>query len=158
MNNWINSKPLNFIILDLLRYHEREGELWDNNQYVPFIKDDRSQLNIIINSVISDIDNTLRFKLKNYFLNYYLILKDRLGQENCGENWAEFLEYGTTDKKLIELQNIGFERHLASYILENHQDCLVFESGNLIDIDEARITSKMNPSIPEFQEMLRVLI
>lgn len=157
MNSWINSKPLNVIIVNLLRYHEKEGEIWVNNQYIPFVKNDRSQLNLIINSVISDIDSTLRFKLKNYFLNYYLILKDRLGTENCGENWAEFLEYGTTDKKLIELQNVGFERHLASFILENHEDCLVFENGDLVDIDEVKLSSNMDPSIPEFQEVLKAL-
>jgi hypothetical protein len=157
MNNWMNSKPLNIIILNLLNYHERQGEIWVNNQYIPFNKSDRSQLNLIINSVISDIDNMLRFKLKNYFLNYYLILKEKLGEEYCGENWAEFLEYGTTDKKLIELQNVGLERHLASFILKDHADCLVFELDKLLDIDESKLINKIDPNTPEYQELLKVL-
>ena len=42
--------------------------IWNKKEIVKFDKNDREQINIIINDIISDIDNILRFKVKNYFL------------------------------------------------------------------------------------------
>ncbi|MDP4268275.1 MAG: helicase-related protein, partial [Bacteroidota bacterium] len=157
MSNWMNSTPLNQIIINLIKYYENKGQIWDTNRNEYFVKGDKRQINLIINSLISDIDNILRFKLKNYFLNYYLILKEKLGEENAGANWAEFLEYGTTDKRIIELQNVGFPRHLSKYIIENHSDCLEFNDGVLTLINEDKLKQRMNTKEPEYKEMLRVL-
>ena len=59
--------------------------------------------------------------------------------QNAGANWADYLEYGTTDNKVIELQNIGIARHLAQYILDNHEDCLLFENNLLQSVDKNKL-------------------
>src|SRR5699024_12715539 len=61
----------------------------------------------ILNNLISDIETVLRFKIKNYFLNYYLIVSEKIGKEKAGENWAEYLEYGTmrSEEHTSELQS-----------------------------------------------------
>ena len=77
----------------------------------------------------------LRFKIKNYFLNYYLIVSEKNGKESAGINWAEYVEYGTTDSVIIELQNIGIPRHLSMMIKDDYAEFFTFEDGVLVDIN-----------------------
>lgn len=144
MDSWMKSKPLKMIIANTIGYYKDEGQIWEDGSYLPFNYKDKHDINKVINIVISDIDNVLRFKLKNYFENYYMLLKEKFGVLNAGANWADFLEYGTTDKKVIELQNIGIARHLAQYILENHVNCLVFENDLLQSIDNDKLYQDFN--------------
>ncbi|KIM10565.1 MAG: helicase [Sulfuricurvum sp. PC08-66] len=139
MDNWMKSKPLKMIISNTIIYYKNKGQIWENGSYIQFNYKEKHDINKVINLVISDIDNVLRFKLKNYFENYYMLLKEKLGALNAGANWADFLEYGTTDSKIIELQNIGIPRHLAQYILENHESCLLFENGLLQSINKNKL-------------------
>ena len=122
MDSWMKSKPLKMIIASTINYYKNKGKIWENGKYIEFNYKDKGDINRVVNLVISDIDNVLRFKLKNYFENYYMLLKERMGEYNAGVNWADFLEYGTTDNNIIELQNIGLPRHLADYILEHYSD------------------------------------
>lgn len=139
MDNWMKSKPLKMIIANTIGYYKDKGQIWENGSYVPFNYKDKYDINKVINLVISDIDNVLRFKLKNYFENYYMLLKEKFGMLNAGANWADFLEYGTTDSKVIELQNVGIARHLSQYIIENHEDCLLFENNLLQSLDKDKL-------------------
>ena len=50
----------------------------------------------------ADIDTALRFKIKNYILNYSLICAHRIG-DSVSENWVNYIEYGTTDLSLIHI-------------------------------------------------------
>ncbi|KLE14417.1 DEAD/DEAH box helicase [Clostridium sp. C8] len=136
MHNWMKGIPLNMMIINLIKYYSEKGAIWDQDQYVNFNRNSRRHINIIINNLISDIDNVLRYKLKNYFLNYYLIISEKYKDKKHISNWAEFLEYGTTDLSIIELQNIGLPRHLSLFILENYSQCLTFEDGKLVEFDE----------------------
>ena len=110
-----------------------------------------------INNLISDVDNILRFKLKNYFSNYYAILAEKLDDTKAGENWGEFLEYGTNDRRVIELQNVGIPRHLANFLLENYSEFFVFEGGALRTISKSALIETMDVSSPEFKELLEVI-
>ncbi|MBX9865895.1 MAG: DEAD/DEAH box helicase [Burkholderiales bacterium] len=144
MDSWMKSKPLKMIIANTIEYYKQKGQIWENGSYVSFDHQNKHDINKIINLVISDIDNILRFKLKNYFENYYMLLKEKFGVLNAGANWADFLEYGTTDSKVIELQNIGIARHLAQYILDNHENCLFFENDLLQSIDNDKLYQDFN--------------
>ena len=135
MHSWMKSTPLNMMIIYIINYYKKKGEIWYNNKPTVFDPNDRKHINLIINNLISDIDNVLRFKIKNYFLNYYLIVSEKNGKQTAGDNWAEYVEYGTTDDIVIELQNIGLPRHLSMMIKDNYMDFLTFEDGMLIDLD-----------------------
>ena len=135
MHSWMKSTPLNMMIIYIINYYKKKGEIWYNNKPTVFNPNDRKHINLIINNLISDIDNVLRFKIKNYFLNYYLIVSKKNGKQTAGDNWAEYVEYGTTDDIVIELQNIGLPRHLSVMIKDNYMDFLTFEDGMLIDLD-----------------------
>ena len=131
MHSWMKSTPLNMMIIYIINYYKKKGEIWYNNKPTVFNPNDRKHINLIINNLISDIDNVLRFKIKNYFL----IVSKKNGKQTAGDNWAEYVEYGTTDDIVIELQNIGLPRHLSVMIKDNYMDFLTFEDGMLIDLD-----------------------
>ncbi|AJQ95795.1 DEAD/DEAH box helicase [Gynuella sunshinyii] len=157
MANWMDSQPLSWMISNSIKYHEKTGVIWEDNQSVPFNSKSQKHINIVINNLISDVDNILRFKLKNYFSNYYDILAEKLGDKNAGENWGEFLEYGTNDWRIIELQNIGIPRHLANFLLENHSEFFVFEGGSLLSIRKESLIEAMDENSPEFKELVEVI-
>lgn len=137
MFSWMQSTPLNMMIMNVIGYYKRKGLIWDKNKNEKLVFDAQSkyQINLIINDLISDIDNILRYKIKNYFQNYYLLVCEKAGKETAGENWAEYVEYGTTDRIIIELQNIGIPRHLSTIIKKDFLEYLTFEDGALVDID-----------------------
>lgn len=159
MYSWMKATPLNMMITNILNYYKREGEIWINNEMVPFNVENRRHINVVINNLISDIDNILRFKIKNYFLNYYLIVVDKVGKDIAGPNWSEYLEYGTTDKITIELQNLGLPRHLSLLIKEEYKDYLIFEDDLLVDINAQELINNMdiekyNDELEELREIL----
>ena len=84
--------------------------------------------------------------------NNHNILKERLGYSDAGANWADYLEYGTTDFKVIELQNIGIPRHLAQYILDNHKECLSFDNNVLTDIKRDLLENNFDKNSHEYKE------
>ncbi len=153
MDDWMKSKPLKMIIAGSIKYYQKKGEIWDTDHLEIFNSKRKKHINMVVNEVIASIDNLLRFKLKNYFENYNNILKEKLGTKNSGANWANYLEYGTTDFKVIELQNVGIPRHLAQYILEHHENCLVFNNHNdLIEINHIFMNENFNKFTHEYKE------
>ena len=158
MYSWMKSTPLNMMIINIINYYKKKGEIWDKNETIPFDSNNRDQINLIINNLISDIDNVLRFKIKNYFLNYYLIVSEKIGKENSGSNWAEYVEYGTTDSVIIELQNIGIPRHLSVMIKDDYAEFLTFEDGVLADINAEALIGNIDCDRyqDEFEELKEI--
>ena len=64
-----------------------------------------------------------------------MIVSEKIGKESAGTNWAEYVEYGTTDSVIIELQNIGIPRHLSMMIKDDYAEFLTFEESVLVDIN-----------------------
>ena len=51
-----------------------------------------------------------------------------------------YIEYGTTDKEIIEIQNLGFQRNTAIFLKENYM--CIFEKnnkGSIINFDEEKL-------------------
>ena len=46
-------------------------------------------------------------------------------------DWYEFVEYGSTNKKSIMIQKLGFSREAALYILAHESDYVVIVDGEL---------------------------
>lgn len=139
MYTWMSSKPLNMIIGNMINYYKKKGKIWHRNENVLFVHTNKEHINWVINDLIADIDNALRFKIKNYFSNYYLLVVGKNGVEVAGEDWSEYLEYGTTDKVIIDLQNVGFPRHIAMLIKENYEDVLVYDDNELTDVQTEKL-------------------
>lgn len=136
MSEWINGRPLNQMIINKIKYHSEIGTIYINREEIIFEPSNKFHINHLINTLVQDIENKLRFTLKNYFLNYYLISNSKSADDENIENWADYLEYGTIDKKIIELQMLGLDRKNAQYLLANFSPYLKFYNDNLIEIDQ----------------------
>jgi superfamily II DNA/RNA helicase len=159
MYTWISSKPLNMIIGNMINYYRRKGSIWHSNENVPFVYTNKEHINWVINDLIADIDNALRFKIKNYFSNYYLLVSGKNGVKAAGADWSEYLEYGTTNKTIIDLQNLGFPRHIAMLVKEKFEEVLVYEEDGLVDINIEKLLGFLleDNHKQEYQEILEVI-
>lgn len=159
MYTWMASKPLNMIIGNMINYYRKKGSIWHRNEYVPFVHTNKEHINWVINDLIADIDNALRFKIKNYFSNYYLLVAGKNGVEVAGADWSEYLEYGTTDKIIIDLQNVGFPRHIAMLIKENYKEVLVYDENELVEVQIEKLLGLLlgNNHKQEHNEILDIL-
>lgn len=159
MYTWMSSKPLNMIIGNMINYYRKKGRIWHRNEYVLFVYTNKEHINWVINDLIADIDNALRFKIKNYFSNYYLLVAEKNGVEVAGADWSEYLEYGTTDKIIIDLQNVGFPRHIAMLIKENYEEVLVYDENELVEVQIEKLLGLLleNNHKQEHNEVLDIL-
>lgn len=159
MYNWITSRPLKIIIKLSIRFYSQRGKIYRNGKYESFSKENREQVNQVINDIMGGIDTDLRFKIKNYMTNYYLLLCEKYGKENAGEDWTPYVEYGTTNLKNIELQKLGIPIHIASFLLEKITEGIVFQDNCLIEIDKSKILEQINPetNYEEYNEILKRL-
>jgi superfamily II DNA/RNA helicase len=153
-NEWMSGKSLSEMIGSSISYHVKRGTIYISPKQPDEIFDsaNREHLNIIINRVIGDIDEKLRFKLQRYFENHHLLIEARFGLNEAGANWAKYLEYGTNDDRIIALQNFGVTRHLANYLLKFFSEAFIIEGTNLIDIDKKLLIEKFDKNVDEYAE------
>jgi hypothetical protein len=160
LKNWTRAEPLSRLITFSIKYHTDRGVIWfkeegrwTNEKFTGSQK----QINIIIEQIMNDIEQGLRFTIEKYFLNFYLLSKHVLG-DKAGPNWAEFIEYGTLNRKSIELQNVGFSRGASSYLLKQHGDCFAFnELEQLVGIMEEKLFNKYDKKEEYYSEVMEIL-
>ena len=141
MNQWINGVSLNQIITGSIKYKE-EHKLdirLTNGNFATFNSKNKEHINVLIGEIISDIERIIRFHFEKYFNHYFLVLRHILGESNTGENWAILLEYGTQNRIVIALQNLGLSRYTASIIYEKCLPALAIEDGKLKGFNKIEI-------------------
>jgi len=156
MNQWISGKSLNQIINESINYQEQHASAFyiDHANVGPFNREDKRHVNVLIGYIIDDIEKKLRFTFEKYFNHYYLILVELLGEQNAGQNWALLLEYGTQNRTVIALQNLGYSRHTATFIYNNHRECLIVDNDKLVGIDIQKLLSRIDGDSIEFDEIV----
>ncbi|MDW3197486.1 MAG: DEAD/DEAH box helicase [Cytophagales bacterium] len=158
MIQWISGQTLNQIINQAIDFQKTNSTFYVNHQNVgPFNPGDKSHVNEIISDIIENIEKVLRFQFEKYFNHYHMLLKNILGEENAGENWALLLEYGTRDRIVIALQNLGLSRHAAQQINNNHKNCLTIEDSKIMTINKAQLLSQLDKEDITYEEVLKVL-
>jgi replicative superfamily II helicase len=163
INEWINGFSLSQIINQTIDWNAKNNNKiivgYDNNKplYEPFNKQDKVHINIIIERIIEDIEYILRFLLEKYFNHYYQILVKILGENNAGENWATLLEYGTQNRIVISLQNIGFSRNTALKINQHYRNALTIQGGKLQGIKKSLLMNSFRANSLEYEEVRKVL-
>ena len=104
MTKWIKNRSLSQIISESIDYyHTHNRKLWMNNDAIDFDKTNKLHINVLIGNIIDEIEFVLRFQLEKYFNHYHMMVKNILGEDNAGENWAMLLEYGTQNREIIAL-------------------------------------------------------
>lgn len=145
MESWINSKPLKILIQKTIDYYYNNGI--ERNIYIrqedgkmheiKFERQNDVHINKLINDVVGDLENVLRFKIKNYVSNYQALLKNKNDNAQDISDWESYIEYGTTDSITIEIQNLGFPRNLAIFLKNNYLNAFQKdEQGKIYDVDE----------------------
>ncbi|MDF9841473.1 MULTISPECIES: DEAD/DEAH box helicase [unclassified Paenibacillus] len=157
VNQWINGQSLSEMINEALRFYERNNKklmFYENNiQVFEDFNKSKRHINKVINNLISDIENVVRYKLEKYFNNYHAILVSILGEKKAGPNWNVFLEYGTRDTVAVYLQNMGFSRHVSALLTKEHRDLLNIKDGKLISIDKKKLVNRLVQGTPEYDEI-----
>lgn len=159
MNKWINNSSLSQIISESIDYyhiHNRKLRI-NNGDLVDFDKNDKTHINALIGNIIDEIEFVLRFQLEKYFNHYHMMVKNILGEDNAGENWAMLLEYGTQNREIIALQNMGLSRYSAQKIFKECRGAFITENGLLKKIDKSKVLSKLLKDSIEYIEAQRLL-
>lgn len=164
MNSWVNSTPLNTIIKNTIDYYQEQEKqifIYDGPP-IKFNRFNRAHINHIVNQTISDIEHALRFKIKLYVKNYSDLCATKRNSSAPKENtrnWENYLEYGTTDLTIIELQNLGFPRHLANFLKKNYLNFFQTENDVItsFDIDELLCTLRSSDFHQEYKEISLIL-
>lgn len=110
----------------------------------PFSAKSAKHVNLVIEWTLRDIEGGLRFRIIGYLQNFFDISVAAIGIDGAGINVATLVEYGTADRRAIELQEVGFGRAVTMELLSNHEDALQFSaSGELEEFNyEAVIASE----------------
>ena len=85
------------------------------------------------------------------------MLRNILGEEKAGENWATLLEYGTQNRIMIALQNMGLSRYTTSKINRECKNALTVENGKLKSVNKVSILAKFIPDTLEYDEVKNLL-
>lgn len=160
MESWINTKPLKVLIQRTINYFYNNGD--ERNIYirqedgrlrpVKFDKENEFHINKLINDVVSDIENILRFKIKNYISNYQALLKNKGNLGASVVDWESYIEYGTTDNKTIEIQNLGFPRNIAIFLRNNYLKAFKKnKAGIFCSVDEIYLKNNINKDKYRFE-------
>ena len=160
MESWINTRPLKVLIQRTIDYFYNNGD--ERNIYIrqdgklnpiEFNKENEFHINKLINDVVSDIENILRFKIKNYVSNYQALLKNK--EENLSVNvadWESYIEYGTTNNEIIEIQNLGFSRNIAIFLLDKYLNAFKKnDMGIICDVDENYLKNNIDRDKYKFE-------
>lgn len=114
-------------------------------------------LNALIGNIIDEIEFVLRFQLEKYFNHYHMMVKNILGEDNAGENWAMLLEYGSQNREIIALQNMGLSRYSAQKIFRECKEAFISENGRLKNVDKSKVLAKFQKDSLEYIEAQRML-
>lgn len=140
LDSWVNAKSLKILIQNTINYYHHGGECRtisyykDGQKYKEkFNKNDDYHINTLINNSIKDIENIIKFKVKRYVTNYQSLLKN----ENIHTiDWSKYLDYGTTNTSIIQIQELGFPRHLAIFLFNHYINIFIKDGDDIIDIDK----------------------
>lgn len=145
MTYWVAGDPLVLVISRVIRYHAKQGVVkyhdYSISPYLieePFKAGDPKQINRIIEETMRDLETGLRFKIISYLENYFDLTVQALGSAKAGMNVAKLVEYGSSDAKVINLQEVGFTRGVALDLLSKHTKHLVFtvdDELETVDLD-----------------------
>ncbi|OLU44442.1 DEAD/DEAH box helicase [Faecalibaculum rodentium] len=116
---WISGNGLNTILGHILSYKSKHPEtgVWvDGNPIADFYNGSIAHRNYVMASTMSEIEDVILFRLCNYFRKFSSEYKEINGVDHFDNDWYEFIEYGTTNKVMIYLQQLGFSRETALYI------------------------------------------
>lgn len=118
---WIRGYGLRQIIESSLIYkanHPDSGVYSGKQPIASFYdKNNRQHRNYVIAETMWVIENIVLFNISSYFRKFSLEYKAYHHVDRFDNDWYEYVEYGTTNKVTIFLQQLGFSRESSTYIM-----------------------------------------
>lgn len=145
MSYWVKGDPLVLVLSRTIAYHAEQGTItyrdWTRDPSLVverFNARDPKHINLIIEKTMRDLETGLRFKIISYLENYYDLAVQAMGADGAGINVAKLVEYGSSDPRVINLQEVGFSRAVALDLISKYASHLTFTSGGeleAVDVD-----------------------
>ncbi|WP_129658447.1 DEAD/DEAH box helicase [Rothia halotolerans] len=166
MSYWVKGDPLVLVIRHTIAYYAKRGTI----TYRDFSKSPHpidevfnpknpKHINIIIENMMKDLETGLRFKIISYLENYHDLSVEALGVQAAGVNIAKLVEYGSTNPKVINLQEVGFSRAVALELFDKHSELLTFTADdelNAVEVDALLAISDLEADVrDEVENILR---
>ncbi|WP_341878081.1 DEAD/DEAH box helicase [Defluviitalea saccharophila] len=151
LNQWMLGHSVRRIIDMSIEHHKKIGHFFDDKErrMVEYTGKPAQDNRIVIDCLIA-IEDVLLFSISNYFTifseRYKLIKKVDL----IDNDWSEYVDFGTCNKLVIELQKIGFSREVAkiiekkSYASLAKNNVLHFEKDILNDDSEELVNELLD--------------
>jgi len=164
MRSWVRGDALSRVIGAAIGYQRRQGEIiyrdYSREESLVvevFDATSAKHVNLVIEWTLRDIEGGLRFRIMSYLQNFFDLCLAARGRDEAGLNVAALVEYGTTDARAIQLQEVGFSRTVAAELLQ-YTDHLGFSaSGDLDQIDEASLIANQDLSDDARSELHRIV-
>ncbi len=162
VSDWMEGKGLNQIIKGSIRNIAKSGNFWNRREhrFENYNPHDKMQMNLIIADTLYELENVVRFKISNYFREFTEKTKELYPTAPQPNDWYEYVEYGTKDPLIIELEKIGYTRETASYIKASKERLLIIGAKNdLIEdfsLNAAEIENSKNDDLKRETKKIRI--
>ena len=151
LNKWMNGFGLKQIIDQNIEEKKKSGEVYIDRQIVEYTGT-TEQINAIINDTLDTIEQVILFKISNYFLKFSDRCKAKRRIEKIENDWHDYIQYGTTDHVVIELQKFGFSRETALKINTNEK-YIIYENEKIY-INKEILEDKNKMIVEEAEEAM----
>lgn len=129
---WMQGNGLNYIMTRAIDYHKKHPDSFYMGHTRVHYSDTKEQRNKIFNDTLAVLEDTILFRLSNYFLRFANEYKKIHEVNSFQNNWYEYVEYGTTDALSIFLQKSGFSREVSTYIKKHEEAYVIHDNGNYL--------------------------
>lgn len=157
---WMEGRGLRQIMTQAVDYKKRHSgqTVKVDGHLVPF-KDNARHRNIVYNEVLKVIEETILFRISNYFLRFSNDFKAKTNVETFPNDWYEYVEYGTDNPETIGLQRLGFSRESARYVRDHPEYFTTNERGAVLlkeaifeceNADVRREAEEIRYNVPEY--------
>lgn len=145
---WVYGNTVKSLIEKAIEYATKNGVyyMYEEPHNRPY-DDSLEQKNKIINETLDYVDKILQYKIPNYFLKFSDRYKEIKNIDEIAEDWYEYVEYGTTSKIVIKLQQLGLSRGFALYINKNK---LYRHEGKKLKLDIEKIDERYSQELRRF--------
>lgn len=166
MRGWVRGDPISRVISSSVAYYSQRGWItyrdYSREESLvrePFDRHSAKHINLIIEWTLRDIEGGLRFRIMGYLQNFIDVSVMALGRGASGINVATLVEYGTTDQRAIQLQEVGFGRAVATELLTDHADALRFsDADELEELDHEAVLASTTLSDEARTEVENIMV
>lgn len=149
LNQWMQGHSIKRIINKSIEYHKGTGRIYDKKQkrQTDYIGNN-SQDNQIVVECLTSVEDVLLFSISNYFTKFSERYKTLKNIDTIDNDWSEYIDFGTNNKLIIELQKIGFSREIAKLIESKGKAMLVdgkiIINKNIYELNNEQLLSELN--------------